>query len=213
MQDSYKTKGLRKKLVKTLINKGIKNHRVLEAIGKVPRHSFLDPAFAEWAYKDVAFPIDADQTISQPYTVAMQSSLLDIKPGDKILEIGTGSGYQAVVLAEIGAKVYSIERQKVLFQKTSLKLQQMGYSQIRTLFGDGWKGAERFAPFDKIIITAAAGEVPKALLDQLKIGGVMIIPLGVDEQNMLRLTKKGPNQFTKEEFGKYRFVPMLQGVN
>jgi len=213
MLDTYRTKGLRKKLVEILIQKGITDQNVLNAIGRVPRHVFLDPAFQEWAYKDQAFPIDANQTISQPFTVAMQSSLLEVKKGDKILEIGTGSGYQAVILAEIGAKVYSIERQKTLFDQTSRKLVQMGYPQIRTLYGDGWKGAERFAPFDKIIITAAAGEVPHALLNQLKIGGLMIIPLGTDVQKMLRITKKGTNSFVKKEFGKYRFVPMLQGVN
>lgn len=212
-QDTYRTKGLRKKLVKTLISKGITNSKVLEAIGKTPRHTFLDPVFEEWAYKDIAFPIDSDQTISQPYTVAMQSSLLEIKSGDKILEIGTGSGYQAVILAEMGAKVYSIERQKHLFYKTSKKLISMGYEHIRTLFGDGWKGADRFAPFDKILITAAAHEVPKALLSQLKIGGIMVIPLGDDEQKMLRITKISENKFSKKEFGTYRFVPMLKGVN
>jgi len=212
-KETYRTKGLRKKLIDILVSKGISNKRVLSVIGNVPRHAFLDPAFAEWAYKDIAFPIDSDQTISQPYTVAMQSSLLDIKPGDKVLEIGTGSGYQAVVLAEIGAKVYSIERQKFLFQKTSERLANMGYSQIRTLFGDGWKGAERFAPFDKILVTAAANEIPKTLLAQLKIGGIMVIPLGNDEQTMLKITKKSESTFSKKEFGTYRFVPMLKGVN
>ena len=211
--DSYRTKGLRKKLIQTLIHKGITNKDVLRAIGNVPRHSFLDPAFAEWAYKDVAFPIDADQTISQPFTVAMQSSLLNVTKGDKILEIGTGSGYQAVILSEIGAKVYTIERQKALFDKTNVRLVNMGYNHIRTLFGDGWKGAERFAPFDKIIITAAASSIPQTLLNQLKIGGTMVIPLGTEEQKMLKITKKDHSTFTKQEYGTYRFVPMLKGVN
>tara|TARA_Y100000385_G_C13109568_1_gene651660 strand:+ start:5300 stop:5995 length:696 start_codon:yes stop_codon:yes gene_type:complete len=212
-KDTYRTKGLRKKLVQTLIQKGITNRAVIDAIGRVPRHSFLEPVFEEWAYKDVAFPIDADQTISQPFTVAMQSSLLEVKRGDKILEIGTGSGYQAVILSEIGAKVYTIERQKVLFERTSKRLVNMGYNQIRTLFGDGWKGAERFAPFDKIIITAAASDIPKILLDQLKVGGIMIIPLGSEEQKMMKIKKKDHSTFTKQEFGTYRFVPMLTGVN
>ena len=212
-RDTYRTKGLRKKLVNILISKGIHNKAVLEAIGKVPRHSFLDPAFEEWAYKDVAFPIDADQTISQPYTVAIQTTLLDIQKGDKILEVGTGSGYQAVILAELGVKVYTIERQRRLFDQTNAQLVKMGYSMIRTLYGDGWKGAERFAPFDKIIITAAAADIPQTLLDQLKIGGIMVIPLGKEEQKMLKITKKDKNQFTKQEYGTYRFVPMLKGVN
>ena len=212
-QDTYKTKGLRKKLVNTLISKGITNRTILEAIDRVPRHTFLDPAFVEWAYKDIAFPIDSDQTISQPYTVAMQTDLLDVKSGDKILEIGTGSGYQAVILAEIGARVYSIERQKFLFTKTSKRLLSMGYGQIRTLFGDGWQGAERFSPFDKILITAAANEIPKVLLSQLKIGGIMVIPLGDKDQKMLRIIKKSDDSYSKKEFGTYRFVPMLKGVN
>ena len=212
-QDTYRTKGLRKKLVQTLLQKGISNRAVLNAIGRVPRHTFLDPVFAEWAYKDVAFPIDADQTISQPFTVAMQSTLLDVTKGDKVLEIGTGSGYQAVILSEIGAKVYTIERQKKLFDRTSVQLVKMGYNQIRTLFGVGWKGAERFAPFDKIIITAAAADIPNALLSQLKVGGIMVIPLGDDEQKMLKIKKVDLNTFTKKEYGTYRFVPMLKGVN
>lgn len=213
MIDSYRTKGLRKKLVDVLISKGITNSAVLKAIGTVPRHAFLDPAFADWAYRDIAFPIDSNQTISQPYTVALQSSLLDVASGSKVLEIGTGSGYQAAVLAEMGIKVYSIERQELLFHKTSAKLRQLGYPQIRTLYGDGWKGAARFAPFDRILITAAAAEIPKELLKQLKIGGHMIIPLGDKEATMLRITKKSDYQFTKKEFGSCRFVPMLKGVN
>lgn len=211
--DTYRTKGLRKKLINELISKGITNESVLAAIGRVPRHQFLDPVFADWAYKDIAFPIDAEQTISQPFTVAMQTSLLEVQKGDKILEIGTGSGYQAVILAEVGAKVYSIERQKNLFDQTSVKLMDLGYPQIRTLFGDGWKGAERFAPFDKILITAAAPQIPEVLLSQLSVGGYMIIPLGDKEQKMLRIRKEGQNKFTKKEFGTYRFVPMLKGVN
>lgn len=212
-EESYRIKGLRKKLINILISKGISDKEVLAAIGGVKRHKFLDPAFADWAYKDSAFPIDSDQTISQPYTVAMQTILLDLKKGNKVLEIGTGSGYQAVILAELGAKVYTIERHKKLFDKTSGKLVEMGYSQIRTLYGDGWQGAERFAPFDKILITAAASEIPKTLVNQLKIGGIMVLPLGKKEQKMLRIIKKADGKLSKKEFGTYRFVPMLTGVN
>ena len=212
-KEGYRTKGLRKKLIEILISKGIKDQNILNAIGKVKRHLFLDPAFADWAYKDIAFPIEASQTISQPYTVAMQTTLLDLKPGDKVLEIGTGSGYQAVILAELGVKVYTIERQESLFHKTAELLKSMGYSQIRTLFGDGWKGAERFAPFDKILITAAASEVPQTLLDQLKVGGIMVIPVGNDEQKMLQIKKIAEHKYSKKEFGTYRFVPMLKGTS
>lgn len=212
-KEGYRTKGLRKKLLEILVSKGIKDHNILNAIGRVKRHLFLDPAFADWAYKDIAFPIDADQTISQPYTVAMQTTLLQLESGDKVLEIGTGSGYQAVILAELGAKVYTIERQESLFHKTRELLKGMGYTQIRTLFGDGWKGAERFAPFDKILITAAASEIPQMLLDQLKVGGIMVIPVGDAEQKMLQLKKISEKKYTKKEFGTYRFVPMLKGTS
>lgn len=212
-QESYRIKGLRNKLVDILISKGINDKRILKAIGKVKRHEFLDPAFADWAYKDNAFPIDSNQTISQPYTVAMQTTLLDVKNEDKVLEIGTGSGYQAVILSELGVKVYTIERHKNLYHKTTKKLIEMGYPQIRTLYGDGWKGAVRFAPFDKILITAAASEIPKSLLSQLKIGGIMVIPVGKGEQKMLKIVNEGGGKYTKKEFGTYRFVPMLKGVN
>jgi len=212
--DNYRQKGLRKKLVEELRHKGIHDEGILDAIGTIPRHFFLDQAFDDWAYKDVAFPIDADQTISQPYTVAMQTWLLDIKPRDKVLEIGTGSGYQACVLSFLGAKVYTIERQEKLFLKTSEFLPEIGFGNIRTLFGDGYKGAPRFAPFDKILITAGAPEVPEALIDQLKIGGVLVVPFGEGEvQEMLRIGKTSENRLVKERHGSYRFVPLLKGVN
>ena len=180
----------------------------------IPRHYFLEKTFADWAYKDVAFPIDADQTISQPYTVAMQTTLLDIKKGDKVLEIGTGSGFQACVLSHMGAKVYTIERQKKLFDKTEKFLHDIGFGNIRTLYGDGYEGAPRFAPFDKILITAGASEIPVKLIEQLKPGGIMVIPLGQgDLQKMLRITKNEDGSLKKENFGNYRFVPFLKGVN
>jgi protein-L-isoaspartate(D-aspartate) O-methyltransferase len=212
--DNYRHKGLRKKLVEGLRRKGISDEAILEAIGTIPRHYFLDQAFDDWAYKDVAFPIDADQTISQPFTGAMQTQLLEVKAKDKILEIGTGSGYQACVLSYLGAKVYTIERQEKLYIQTAEFLPGIGFGNIRTLFGDGFKGAPRFAPFDKILITAAAPEIPGALIEQLKVGGYLVIPLGEGEvQEMLRLTKVADKKLKKEKFGSYRFVPLLKGVN
>lgn len=212
--DNYRHKGLRKKLVEGLRSKGIRDERILEAIGTIPRHYFLDAAFDDWAYKDVAFPIEADQTISQPYTVAMQTYLLEVQPKDKILEIGTGSGYQACVLSFLGAKVYTIERQEKLYLKTSTFLPEIGYGNIRTLFGDGYKGAPRFAPFDKILITAGAPVVPQDLIDQLKIGGFLVVPYGEGEvQEMIRITKVDEENIKKEKFGSYRFVPLLKGIN
>jgi len=212
--DSHRHKGLRTKLIKELEQKGIKDQRILNAFRDIPRHFFLDVAFADWAYKDVAFPIDADQTISQPYTVAFQTALLDVAHGDKVLEIGTGSGFQACVLSYLGCKVYTIERQKTLFEKTEKLLKNLGFGKIRTLFGDGYEGAPRFAPFDKIIVTAGASELPKKLFDQLKVGGFMIIPYGNgDVQKMLRITKQEDNKAKKEDFGDFRFVPFLKGVS
>jgi protein-L-isoaspartate(D-aspartate) O-methyltransferase len=212
--DNYRHKGLRKNLVDGLRKKGIRDEKILEAIGTIPRHFFLDQGFDEWAYKDVAFPIEADQTISQPFTVAMQTTLLEIKPKEKILEIGTGSGYQACVLSFLGTKVYTIERQETLFLKTSEFLPSIGFGNIRTLFGDGYKGAPRFAPFDKILITAGAPVIPQALIDQLKVGGIMVIPLGEGEvQEMIRIIKVGENEVRREKHGSYRFVPLLKGTN
>lgn len=201
-------------MVNELKSKGIKNELILSAFMDIPRHYFLEKTFADWAYKDVAFPIDADQTISQPYTVAMQTTLLDIKKGDKVLEIGTGSGFQACVLSHMGAKVYTIERQKKLFDKTEKFLHDIGFGNIRTLYGDGYEGAPRFAPFDKILITAGASEIPVKLIEQLKPGGIMVIPLGQgDLQKMLKITKNEDGSLKKENFGNYRFVPFLKGVN
>lgn len=214
MTDTHRHKGLRQQLVNELKTKGIKDERILQAFMDIPRHYFLEKTFSDWAYKDVAFPIDADQTISQPYTVAMQTALLDIKKGDKVLEIGTGSGFQACVLAHMGAKVYSIERQKKLYDKTEKFLHDIGYGQVRTLYGDGYDGAPRFAPFDKILITAGASEIPATLIEQLKPDGIMVIPLGEgDLQKMLKITKTEEGTLKKENFGNYRFVPFLKGVN
>lgn len=214
MQDNYRHRGLRQKLIIELRSKGIKDNKVLNAIGEIPRHFFLDRAFDTWAYKDLAFPIDSGQTISQPYTVAFQTQLLNIVPGDKVLEIGTGSGYQATVLYRMGAKVYSIERQKRLFDKTSQLLPKMGFGGIRTLYGDGFVGAPRFAPYDKILITAAAPFFPQALFDQLKVGGYLVIPVGEGEvQKMKRITKISPTEKKEELFGTFSFVPMLAGTN
>lgn len=214
MTDTHRHKGLRQQLVNELKTKGIKDERILQAFMDIPRHYFLEKTFSDWAYKDVAFPIDADQTISQPYTVAMQTALLDIKKGDKVLEIGTGSGFQACVLAHMGAKVYSIERQKKLYDKTEKFLHDIGYGQVRTLYGDGYDGAPRFAPFDKILITAGASEIPTTLIEQLKPDGIMVIPLGEgDLQKMLKITKTEEGTLKKENFGNYRFVPFLKGVN
>ncbi len=212
--DTHRHKGLRQKLVNELKTKGITDVRILQAFLDIPRHFFLEKTFADWAYKDVAFPIDAEQTISQPYTVAMQTTLLDVKKGDKILEIGTGSGFQACVLYYMGAKIYSIERQKKLFDKTEALLQSMGFGNIRTLYGDGFEGSPRFAPFDKIIVTAGAAEIPLKLLDQLKPNGIMVIPYGAGStQMMLKITKNVDGSLLKEEFGQYKFVPFLKGVN
>ncbi len=214
MIDNYRHKGLRQKLVRELQQKGIRATKVLSAINDIPRHYFLDKAFDTWAYKDLAFPIDSGQTISQPYTVAFQTQLLEVRNREKILEIGTGSGYQAAVLHHMGAKVYSIERQKQLFDKTSAFLNRIGYGRIRTLYGDGFAGAPRFAPFDKILITAAAPFFPQVLFDQLKVGGYMVIPEGAGEvQRMKRITKSLDGSPQEELFGNFSFVPMLTGIN
>ncbi|KAA3648534.1 MAG: protein-L-isoaspartate(D-aspartate) O-methyltransferase [Bacteroidetes bacterium] len=208
--DTYRHKGLRKKLVDLLREKGITDERVLNAINAIPRHLFMDNAFVNFAYKDQAFPIGADQTISQPYTVAFQSQLLEIKQKEKVLEIGTGSGYQCCVLLELGAKVFSIERHRSLHQKSKVQLNNFGYFP-KLFFGDGYKGLPAYAPFDKIIITAAAPYVPEELKKQLKIGGYIVIPLGEGEQQeMLRMKKIAENEFVTEQFGNFSFVPMLE---
>jgi len=210
MIDSYKHKGLRKQLVESVKNKGIKDEGVLEAIGKIPRHLFLDSTFQNHPYEDKPFPIGAGQTISQPYTVAFQTELLKINRRDKVLEVGTGSGYQACVLLELGAVVFTIERQKSLFQKTKLFLPAIGYNP-RFFFGDGYKGLPAFAPFDKIIVTAGAPYVPEMLLEQLKNGGIMVIPVGMgDTQNMITISKTLEGGIIKKEHGTFRFVPLLE---
>lgn len=210
MKDGFREKGLRRELVQLLKQKGIHSEMVLEAIGNVPRHLFLDSAFLELAYKDMALQIGAGQTISQPYTVAFQTQALEIKKGDKVLEIGTGSGYQAAVLMECGAKVFSIERQKSLYDKTKDFLPELGYNP-RLFYGDGYKGLPTFAPFHKIIVTAGAPKIPDDLVTQLAKGGRMIIPVGADGvQTMVLLTKDESGRVETQEFGEFRFVPMLK---
>ena len=213
MKDTFKHQGLRQQLVSIIRAKGITDENVLKAIGNIPRHLFMDSGFLDHAYQDKAFPIAAEQTISQPYTVAFQSELLQVKKGDKILEIGTGSGYQAAVLCELGAKVYSIERQKELFKKTSKFLPKIGYKPKRLVFGDGYKGLPEEAPFDGIIVTAGAPYVPKPLLAQLKIGGRLVIPVGDDVQVMTLFIRKAAKEFEKHELGDFRFVPLLEDKN
>lgn len=211
-EDTYRHKGLRRKLVQGIQAKGISDERVLDALLEVPRHFFLDSAFDEKAYEDRAFPIGEGQTISQPYTVAYQSQLLEIKPFEKVLEIGTGSAYQAVVLAEMGAQVYTIERQKKLFEANKEFNFLKKYKSIKTFYGDGYQGLPTYAPFDKILITAAAPEIPPKLVEQLKPGGRMVIPLGAgDTQQMMRLTKLENGALKEEVFDYFSFVPMLGG--
>ena len=213
LDDNYRHKGLRKQLVTLLREKGIKNERVLEAINQLPRHYFLDAAFMETAYEDKAFQIGQGQTISQPYTVAYQTELLQIQKRDKVLEIGTGSGYQACVLSIMGARVYTIERQKKLHDKTSQLIEALGLANIRQFYGDGFEGKPPYAPFDKILITAAAPEIPPKLLEQLKVGGIMVLPYGEGvNQTMLRLTKVSAREIETEEFEDFKFVPMLKGL-
>jgi len=213
LKDTFKHKGLRQQLVGVIKSKGIVDQNVLEAIGKVPRHLFMDSGFLDHAYQDKAFPIAADQTISQPYTVAFQTELLQIKKGDKVLEIGTGSGYQTAILCELGAKVFSIERQLELFKKTNIFLPKLGYKAKKLIFGDGYKGLAGEAPFDSIIVTAGAPFVPKPLLSQLKIGGRLVIPVGDDVQVMTLYIRKDIKEFEKHEFGEFRFVPLLEDKN
>ncbi|TAI49833.1 protein-L-isoaspartate(D-aspartate) O-methyltransferase [Flagellimonas allohymeniacidonis] len=213
MKDTLKHKGMRNKLAQVVASKGIQDENVLNAIKAVPRHLFLDSSFEDHAYQDKAFPIGASQTISQPYTVAFQTELLQVKPNDSILEIGTGSGYQTAILLELKAKVYTIERQKELFKKTSLFFDRMGYRPKKVIFGDGYKGLPKIAPFDGIIVTAGAPKVPKALLSQLKVGGRLVIPVGTDEQVMTLFIRKSEKEFEKQELGLFRFVPLLENKN
>ena len=210
MKDTSKHQGLRKQLADVLKKKGIIDKQVLKAIKLIPRHLFIDSSFADHAYQDKAFPIAAEQTISQPYTVAFQTQTLSINSGDKILEIGTGSGYQTAVLLELGAVVYTIERQHELFKKTYLFLPKLGYIPKKFIFGDGYKGLKEKAPFDKIIVTAGAPFVPKPLLSQLRVGGKLLIPVGDEKQVMTLFIRKTSKEFEKHELGDFSFVPMLQ---
>ncbi|WP_366183357.1 protein-L-isoaspartate(D-aspartate) O-methyltransferase [Flavobacterium ovatum] len=213
MKDTAKHQGLRNQLVNVLHEKGITDKNVLEAIKKIPRHLFLNSSFEDYAYQDKAFPIGAGQTISQPYTVAFQSQLLEIQKDHKILEIGTGSGYQTAVLCVMGAKVFSIERQNELFKQTSALLPKLGIRPKHLTFGDGYKGLPGFAPFDSIIVTAGAPFIPKPLMAQLKIGGRLVIPLGDEVQIMTLLIRKNETQFEKHELGECKFVPLLEDKN
>lgn len=209
LEDAYRHKGMRKLLVSILAEKGIKHPEVLRAIEKVPRHFFFEKAFLEHAYQDKAFPIGEGQTISQPYTVAFQTQLLAPRPGQKVLEIGTGSGYQAAILAEMGVKLFTVEYNRNLYNRASLLLSQMGYK-VRMYCGDGSLGLPVYAPFDKIIVTAGAPSVPKTLVDQLTVGGSLVIPVGDNEkQQMLRINKLEDNKITKESFQMFSFVPLL----
>ena len=213
-EDSYRFQGLRKKLVDIVASKGITNEKVLKVIGKIRRHFFLDSAFGEEAYADKAFPIGEGQTISQPYTVAYQTQLLEIEPFNKVLEIGTGSAYQAVVLAEMGALVYTIERQRKLFDLNKEFAFLKKFPAIKFFYGDGYEGLPTYGPFDRVIITAAAPEIPQKLIAQLKTGGMMVIPLGAgDVQRMMRITKLANGALKEEVFDNFSFVPMLGGKN
>lgn len=212
VDDNYRHKGLRKKLVDEVASKGITSKSVLDAMLKIPRHFFLDSVFDINAYEDKAFPIGEGQTISQPYTVAYQSQLLDCNPLDKVLEIGTGSGYQAAILSAMGVKVYTIERQKNLYDKNKSFTYLQSLPNIKFFYGDGYEGLPTFAPFDRVIITAAAPFIPQPLLDQLKIGGIMVVPLNEDNhQRMHKITKINQNEYKDEKFDQFSFVPMLEG--
>ncbi|MGJ7033808.1 protein-L-isoaspartate(D-aspartate) O-methyltransferase [Niabella hirudinis] len=214
LEDTYRHKGLRKKLIEVIKEKGITDETVLEAMNAVPRHFFLDSAFDDVAYEDRAFPIGEGQTISQPYTVAYQSQLLETVPGQKVLEIGTGSAYQAVVLAKMGIKVFTIERQKKLFEENKKFIYLKQFPFIKFFYGDGYQGLPTYGPFDRVIITAAAPEIPQKLVEQLKPGGMMVIPLGAGNvQQMRRLHKKADGTVTEELFDDFSFVPMLTGKN
>jgi protein-L-isoaspartate(D-aspartate) O-methyltransferase len=213
-EDSYRHKGLRKKLIDSIRDKGISDERVLDAMMNIPRHYFLDTALEHISYQDRAFPIGEGQTISQPYTVAYQTQLLEVEDYDKILEIGTGSAYQAIVLAEMGAHVFTIERQKKLFEQNKNFILKSKYPNIKFFYGDGFEGLPTYAPFDKIIITAAAPFIPPKLIEQLKVGGKMVIPLDEDGiQKMMRITKNEDGSLEEEAFSNFSFVPMLKGRN
>jgi protein-L-isoaspartate(D-aspartate) O-methyltransferase len=213
-EDTYRHKGLRKKLIDSIRDKGISDERVLDAMMNIPRHYFLDTALEHISYQDRAFPIGEGQTISQPYTVAYQTQLLEVEDYDKILEIGTGSGYQAMVLAEMGAYVFTIERQKKLFELNKTFILRSKYPNIKFFYGDGFEGLPTYAPFDKILITAAAPYIPPKLIEQLKFGGKMVVPLDEDGiQKMMRITKNEDGSLEEEAFSNFSFVPMLKGRN
>jgi len=215
MKDTARHQGMRNLLAKQLMERKdypISNEKVLQAIRAIPRHLFLDSIFEEKAYQDIAFPIGADQTISRPHTVAFQTELLQVAPGQKVLEIGTGSGYQSAVLVFLKVELYTIERQQELFKKTKLLLERMGYTPKKMIFGDGYKGYAEQAPYDRILVTAGAPEVPSELLSQLKVGGRLVIPIGRGQQIMTIFTRLSPYEFHKEEYGTFGFVPMLENV-
>ena len=213
MQDTTKHRGLRRQLINLLREKGIASKRVLDVMLQVPRHFFMDPGLVNFAYVDQAYPIAADQTISQPYTVAFQTELLELKPEHKVLEIGTGSGYQTAVLLGLSPNIYTIERQQELFKKTQRLFSKLGLRPKRLIFGDGYKGLPSEAPFDRILVTAGAPELPKELLQQLNPNGKLVIPIGVKEQKMMRFTRTAKKTFDKESFGNFRFVPLLSDNN
>ena len=211
--DSYRHKGLRRKLVDSIRNKGIADEEVLGALDRVPRHLFMDSSFINFSYTDKAFPIAAGQTISQPYTVAFQTQLLDVKKHHKVLEVGTGSGYQTAVLLELGARVYTIERQRQLFLDAQKTLGPLNYKPA-FFYGDGYEGLPSFMPFDRILVTAAAPKIPQSLLDQLAIGGILVIPEGDSRgQRMIRVKRETEDQFQRSEHGHFSFVPLLRGKN
>ena len=209
-KDGFKYRGRRKQMINLLREKGISDEKVLEAMNKIPRHLFLTSAFEDHAYEDKAFPIAANQTISHPYTVAFQSSLLDVSPGDKILEVGTGSGYQTAVLVAMQAEVYTIERQKSLVDFSRRMFDEINLAPLYQTYGDGYKGLPSFAPFDKIIVTAGAMVLPSLLLQQLKIGGLAVIPIGDIHQKMYTYLRVDERKYEQMEFGDYKFVPMLE---
>ncbi|BDS14949.1 protein-L-isoaspartate(D-aspartate) O-methyltransferase [Aureispira anguillae] len=214
MEDSNRHKGMRKRLALQLYEKGIQDEKVLGAIQAIPRHFFLDKAFEEHAYEDKAFPIDEEQTISQPYTVAYQTELLNVQKREKVLEVGTGSGYQSAILALLGARLYTIERHEKLQKKAKKMFDLLGLLGIRSYFGDGYRGLGEFAPFDKILVTAGATEIPTALKEQLKIGGVLVIPVGnSNHQKMLKITRTTATDYKQEVLKTFRFVPLLKGKN
>jgi len=213
MIDSSKHQGQRKRLVDNLINKGIDSAVVIKALLKVPRHVFIDSDFESYAYLDKAFPIDSNQTISQPYTVAFQTSLLNLVKSDKVLEIGTGSGYQTAILMEICKNVFTIERQHRLYRKTKKLLSKLNYQSYNIFYGYGYKGLDEKQPFDKILVTAGAEEIPKKLLIQLKVGGIMVIPVGKNVQEMIVVKRISKLKFEKENHGSFKFVPLLKDLN